>query len=60
MWLIEGGEKMADLCVAIVDVIISRIVRAVKEQKKAQSRNFAAFVTLISRSISVQCVVILK
>lgn len=51
---------MADLCVAIVDVIISRIVRTVKEQKKAQSRNFAAFVTLISRSISVQCVVILK
>lgn len=51
---------MADLCVAIVDVIISRIVRAVKEQKKAQSRKFAAFVTLISRSISVQCVVILK
>ena len=41
---------MADLCVAIVDVIFSRIVRTVKEQKKAQSRKFATFVTLISRS----------
>lgn len=51
---------MADLCVAIFDIIISRIVRAVKEQKKAQSRNFAAFVTLISRSIGLQVVVILK
>ena len=53
-------EQMTDLCAAIFDVIISKIVRTVKEQKKAQSRNFAAFLTLISRSIGLQVVVILK